>query len=108
MQVVNYQKGGFFKPHYDACEGAKEFCHRMNGNIGPRYLTVLFYLNDNFDGGETVFPKINKTIKPKKGKAIIFKNVDDNGVVINQSLHGGEPILSGEKWIANKWIHINK
>jgi len=107
LQVVNYQPGGFFKSHYDACEGDEKFCKRMNGEHGPRLLTVLIYLNDNFTGGETVFPLINKTVKPKKGKAVIFKNIDNNGIIIKQALHGGEPVISGEKWIANKWIHIN-
>jgi prolyl 4-hydroxylase len=106
LQVVNYPKGGFFSPHYDACEGDESYCSRMNGSDGPRLLTVLLYLNDNFDGGETVFPKINKSVKPKKGKAVIFKNVDEHGVIITQALHGGEPIKSGEKWIANKWIRL--
>jgi prolyl 4-hydroxylase len=106
LQVVNYPVGGFFSPHYDACEGNESYCSRMNGSDGPRLLTVLLYLNDNFDGGETVFPKINKSVKPEKGKAVIFQNVDENGVIIKQALHGGEPIKSGEKWIANKWIRI--
>ena len=106
LQVVNYPVGGFFSPHYDACEGDENYCSRMNGSSGPRLITVLLYLNDNFTGGETIFPKINKTIKPKKGKAIIFKNVDNNGIIIKQALHGGEPIKSGQKWIANKWIRI--
>jgi prolyl 4-hydroxylase len=106
LQVVNYPVGGFFSPHYDACEGDESYCSRMNGDDGPRLLTVLFYLNDNFEGGETIFPRINKSVKPEKGKAVIFRNVDDNGVIIKQALHGGEPIKSGEKWIANKWVRI--
>jgi prolyl 4-hydroxylase len=105
LQVVNYKPGGFYKPHYDACVGNKTTCERMNKE-GPRYLTVLIYLNDNFEGGETIFPKINKSVKPEKGKAVIFQNVDDNGAIINQALHGGEPVKNGEKWIANKWIHL--
>jgi prolyl 4-hydroxylase len=105
LQVVNYQPGGFFTPHYDACVGNNSYCERMNDK-GPRYLTVLFYLNDNFEGGETIFPKINKLVKPEKGKAIIFQNVDNNGVIITQALHGGEPVKNGEKWIANKWIKL--
>jgi prolyl 4-hydroxylase len=105
LQVVNYKPGGFFRAHYDACVGNKSECKRLN-NKGPRYLTVLFYLNDNFEGGETIFPKINKLVKPKKGKAIIFQNVDNNGVIITQALHGGEPVKNGEKWIANKWIKL--
>jgi prolyl 4-hydroxylase len=105
LQVVKYKPGGFFTPHYDACVGNKSNCERMNKE-GPRYLTVLFYLNDNFEGGETIFPKINKLVKPEKGKAVIFQNVDNNGVIITQALHGGEPVKNGEKWIANKWIKL--
>ena len=105
LQVVNYKPGGFFTPHYDACVGNNSYCERMNDK-GARYLTVLFYLNDNFEGGETIFPKINKLVKPEKGKAIIFQNVDNNGVIITQALHGGEPVKNGEKWIANKWIKL--
>ena len=105
LQVVNYKPGGFFRAHYDACVGNKYECERLNKE-GPRYLTVLFYLNDNFEGGETIFPKINKLVKPEKGKAVIFQNVDNNGVIITQALHGGEPVKNGEKWIANKWIKL--
>ena len=79
---------------------------RVNGDNGPRLLTVLFYLNDDFEGGETIFPKINKVVKPQKGKAVIFRNVDNDGVIISQAVHGGEPVKNGEKWIANKWIRI--
>jgi len=106
LQVVNYGPGGFFIPHYDACDGNAEYCERMNGNNGPRYLTFMVYLNDDFEGGETIFPVINKLVKPEKGKAVLFKNVNCKGNIINQSFHGGEPVKSGEKWIINKWIHI--
>ncbi|NBO99445.1 MAG: 2OG-Fe(II) oxygenase [Proteobacteria bacterium] len=105
LQVVNYSPSGFFNPHYDACEGDESYCKRLNKN-GPRYLTVLIYLNDDFTGGETVFPAINKSVKPEKGKAVIFQNVDGNGVIIEQAVHAGEPVKSGQKWIANKWIHL--
>ena len=108
LQVVRYQEGGFFISHYDACNDSPSACERMNYNIGPRLYTFLIYLNDDFEGGETIFPKLNISIKPEKGKAILFKNIDDNGIIINDSLHGSLPIKSGNKWIANKWIRYNK
>lgn len=108
LQVVSYTKGGYFKPHYDACEGSEEFCKLMNKSAGPRHLTFLIYLNDDYDGGETYFPKLNKTIKPKKGKLVIFKSTDSNGVIIRNSLHGGNPVTRGNKWICNKWYHFKK
>jgi prolyl 4-hydroxylase len=64
------------------------------------------YLNDDFDGGETFFPKINKKVVPELGKAVLFYSVNNNGVLLQKSLHGGLPVQSGEKWIANKWIHL--
>ncbi len=107
LQVVKYEKGGFFKPHFDACYGNEEHCKRMNEHGGPRYATLLIYLNDDFEGGETYFPGIDKSIKPKKGKAVLFYDSDANGNVIGESFHGGNPIISGNKWICNKWIRFN-
>ncbi len=108
LQVVRYEQGGFFNSHYDQTPGDEEFCKRMNGPYGPRKYTVLVYLNDDYDGGETFFPNINKEVKPEKGKAVIFENVDSNNVIIKESLHGGRPVTSGTKWICNKWIHSFK
>lgn len=108
LQVVKYPEGGFFNPHYDACVGNKEYCKRMNGVGGPRYMTLLIYLNDDFSGGETSFPKLNKTAQPQKGKAIVFYNTDQHGKVLNNSMHGGNPVQNGNKWICNKWVRINE
>jgi prolyl 4-hydroxylase len=71
-------------------------------------MTILVYLNDNFKGGETSFPMLDKKIKPEKGKAVIFYNTDTNGTILRKSKHAGIPVIEGEKWICNKWIHLNK
>lgn len=106
LQVVRYKPGGYFRPHYDACDGNKQFCKRMNDGKGPRLLTVLVYLNDDYSGGETIFPNLKKTIQPEKGKAILFYSIDHRGDILRDSLHGGDPVKSGEKWIANKWVRL--
>ena len=107
LQVVKYNEGGFFVPHYDPCDGDDKFCSRMNGSLGPRLLTFLIYLNDDYEGGETEFPLINKKVIPKKGKAVLFYNIGNDGRIIKQSLHTGKPVISGNKWIANKWVRMN-
>lgn len=104
LQVVNYHPGGFYKPHYDACNRKVENCTRLNGTRGPRYITFIIYLNNDFEGGETYFPNINKSIVPEMGKAAIFYNVNLNGDVLVNSLHEGRDVKKGVKWIANKWI----
>jgi prolyl 4-hydroxylase len=108
LQVVRYQSGGFFSKHYDACDGDKEFCQRMDAKGGPRLWSFLIYLNDDFKGGETVFPYINKTVVPKRGKLIAFRNSHDDESLIRDSFHGGETVTSGNKWICNKWIRFRE
>lgn len=39
---------------------------------GLRLATLLFYLNDVPEGGETFFPLQNVKIKPEQGKAVMF------------------------------------
>ena len=107
LQVVHYGVGGKYEPHFDACKDDKKKCERMNGKSGARYMTVLIYLNTVEEGGGTRFPEINKIVKAEKGKAVVFQNVDPSTEkVLPKALHGGDPVLKGEKWICNKWIHI--
>lgn len=107
LQVVEYEAGGLFKEHYDACVGSKSYCGRMNEVYkGPRLATLMVYLNDSYKGGGTHFPLLNKTVIPKKGKAVLFYNIDENGDIIRESLHEGMPVLYGKKYICNKWIHL--
>lgn len=106
MQIVKYDSSGFYKPHYDACDSTtQDYCERMNKGMGPRYITFIMYLNDGFEGGETIFPNIDRKIVPEMGKAAIFYNVNKDGLLLEKSLHGGMNVINGEKWIANKWIH---
>ena len=72
------------------------------------YATFIFYLNDNFTGGETDFPKRNISTKPKRGKGVLFFNLnDDNTDRRDKSFHAGLPPNTGEKWMCNKWIRMN-
>lgn len=71
---------------------------------GQRRSTVLVYLNDNFTGGETDFPKWRTCIAPSCGSAVIFNNLDDNGKPNFDSVHCGKPVVSGEKWLLSLWL----
>lgn len=101
IQVACYRESQEYKPHYDACVTPK-YCNSPHKIY--RKATLLVYLNDEFDGGETHFPLIDKRVVPRKGKAVFFFNTNDNNAEIHKSLHGGLPVKSGEKWIANVWI----
>jgi prolyl 4-hydroxylase len=103
LQFVRYDVNGYFKVHYDA-EPNKE----KKTNIKDRAHTFMVYLNDVDEGGETEFPKLKLKIKPKKGRAVYFKTLLNNGELLLNSLHQGMPIIRGEKYIINKWIHLNE
>ncbi len=63
---------------------------------------MIIYLSEVEEGGETVFPKLNLTIKPEKGDALLFYDMKPTGEVDDQTLHGGNKVLKGEKWIVTK------
>jgi prolyl 4-hydroxylase len=100
LQLVYYSVGGYFKPHYDVTKDTD-----VDATVTSREYTLLIYLNDVEEGGETVFPYLNLEIKPKKGKGILFRTLDDDDRIIPESLHGGKPVIKGEKWVCNNWIH---
>ena len=107
LQVVNYKPGQQYKAHYDACDN-EPICIKDTERMGSlRYATFLLYLNDDLEGGETEFPYKNMKVKPKKGKGVLFFNLnDDNTERRYNSFHGGTPPTSGEKWMCNKWIRL--
>lgn len=107
MQVARYHDGGKFNAHYDPCILSDKECKRMNGDSGPRVFTVLIYLTDDFQGGDTYFPRLDIRVRPRKGKAVLFQNTRSDGKfdIIDESEHGGEVVTEGEKWICNKWVH---
>lgn len=95
LQVLRYKPGGFYKPHQDA---NKE-------QINMRAHTFILILNDEYEGGETEFPNLGKKYRLNKGDALFFDTLDRWGSIPDLALHGGRPVVSGEKWIANLWIH---
>lgn len=55
-------------------------------------------------GGETHFPLLNVSVTPRKGDALVWANIDGEGVPNKRSLHEGRPPTSGEKIAVNVWI----
>ena len=109
LQVVNYKSSEKYDAHYDACNPKEEICQNdIKTRGGLRYATFIFYLNDDFTGGETEFPKHNFRTVPKIGKAVLFFNLNDNNTNRrDKSFHAGLPPNTGEKWMCNKWIRMN-
>ncbi|UYZ70678.1 2OG-Fe(II) oxygenase [Moraxella bovis] len=103
LQVLRYQKGGEYRPHFDyfgdSVGGRK---HLEVG--GQRVGTCVMYLSDVQAGGGTSFPSVGMEVKPKKGGAVFFADVDEQGDVDKLTLHAGVPVIAGVKFIATKWV----
>lgn len=109
LQVVRYEPGQFYKAHHDACCDNVDKCQSFTKTGGQRQLTVLVYLNDDFEGGYTDFPNLGFKAKADPGDAIVFYPLaKDSNRCHPLALHGGLPVTRGEKWIANLWFRQSK
>ena len=64
-----------------------------------RFLSIICYLNDDFDGGETFFPHFNLQVKPRKGKIVLFP-------CTWSYLHKGNPAVNGHaKYILGSFLN---
>ena len=105
MQVVRYTAGQEYRPHLDACV---ESCDRSSKPRINRRATLLVYLTDDFEAGGTLFGAIGVRVRPKRGDGVLFYNTDaDTGAELADSLHAGEPVASGTKWVANCWVQFD-
>ena len=75
---------------------------------GPRIFTFIFYLNDVEEGGETAFPSIGLTVKPKKGAALLWHStaIDDFNKQHPGAFHESKDVIRGRKYAANTWIRL--
>lgn len=105
IQVLQYKTGAEFKPHWDYFDPSTVGGIENLKRGGQRVATLILYLNTPQKGGETVFPKIDKKVKAEKGNAVLFYNCTPDGNVDPLTMHGGAPVVKGEKWIATKWFH---
>jgi len=106
LQILRYGPGAEYKPHYDYFDPHEPGTPRILERGGQRVATVVIYLNEPEAGGGTVFPDVQFECMPRKGHAVFFNYSRPHPD--SRSLHGGSPVISGEKWIATKWLRANR
>ena len=102
LQVLHYRPGAEYKPHYDYFDPAEPGTPRLLRRGGQRVATLVIYLNDPVRGGGTTFPDVPLEIGPRQGNAVFFSY--GRAHPGSRTLHGGAPVIEGEKWIATKWL----
>lgn len=108
IHIVKYSIGGEYKPHHDFFHPNTDYYENSIKRGGQRTHSFLFYLNDNFEGGETEFTLKKIKVSAKTGRMLIWENLDYNGNPDMDTLHAGLPVTNGEKWIAIVWVRQNK
>ncbi|MEE4246521.1 MAG: 2OG-Fe(II) oxygenase [Kangiellaceae bacterium] len=100
-QLLKYDINQEYKAHYDFLSDEALALQKMPGN--QRVKTHIIYLNDNYDGGETEFNKLNISVKGKAGDLLSFANSNKSDKIITESLHSSRPIKQGTKWVLVTW-----
>lgn len=94
LQVLRYRPGQHYRTHLDAVPGL----------TNQRSLTLLVYLNDEYQGGETCFTRIDLSHRGGKGDGLLFANCLPDGRPDPMSEHAGLAVRSRVKLIASRWI----
>lgn len=102
LQVLRYRTHAEYKPHYDYFDPLQLGTPAVLARGGQRVASLVMYLNTPPRGGATVFPDAHFNVAPIKGNAVFFSY--DRPHPITRTLHGGAPVLEGEKWVATKWL----
>ena len=103
-QVVRYLPGQKYNEHHDFFDRAAPSFAAKTRVGGQRLATVLAYLREPDSGGRTSFPSARVGFDPRKGDALLWWNLKEDGKEDVMTLHAGEPVVSGEKWALNLWL----
>lgn len=102
LQILRYRPGAEYKPHYDYFDPTQPGTPAILKRGGQRVASLVMYLSSPQRGGATVFPDAKLEISPVKGNAVFFSY--DCAHPSTRTLHGGAPVLEGEKWVATQWL----
>jgi len=99
-QILSYSPGGHYKPHVDG----ESLWKAPDGEVfwrksTDRDLSTVLFLNDDFEGGDFVFPELHIKITPEPGMLICFPST-------HHYLHGVEPVLAGRRYSMVNWMTI--
>lgn len=101
-EILKYEVDEFYVEHHDCG------IYTQLETSGPRVMTFFFFLSDVEEGGETYFNNLDITIKPKKGRLLIWPSVLDSDPTVrdDRMVHETKPVIKGKHHAVNQWIHL--
>lgn len=97
FQITSYPQNVGYKNHTDCVEGGAE--------KRDRFATILIYLKDVREGGQTIFPKLGISVTPKQGLALVWNSMTATGECDPSSLHNAAKVVQGHKYILQRWYY---
>jgi len=104
ITVLHYAEGEEITEHFDFVDPNVPDYDQEIARKGQRIATFLVYLNDDYGGGETDFPRVGVTHKGRLGEGLVFINALADGSADQRTLHAGRPPRAGEKWIVSQFV----
>lgn len=105
LALLRYRPGQHYAPHFDWIDPTDPSKAADLAAWGQRIKTLIVYLNDDFEGGETSFPRAEKLIfRGERGDALMWDNLTAAGAVDPLTLHAGLTPATGEKWLLSLWL----
>lgn len=99
-QMLSYGIGGHYKPHVDA----ESLWKTPEGELIwkksiDRDLSIVMFLNDDFEGGDFVFPELRVRVRPEPGMMVCFPSN-------HHYRHGVEPVTKGIRYSIVCWAQV--
>jgi len=108
IEGQRYLPGQQFSPHTDWFPPGTEVGAEERRYGGQRAVTAMAYLNQVEEGGETDFPYLGIAIRPRPGTLLVWNNADENGMPNPWTVHAGNQVTRGVKYIITKWYRTHK
>ncbi len=96
-ELMRYSPGGFYVKHADS----QNFNPSTQSwtKVIDRDLSLLIYLNDDFEGGALHFNRFNYRLQPKAGMAVIFPSD-------SRYVHTAETVTRGTRYAVVSWASV--
>ena len=104
MSILRYEPGEYYRPHYDYFTPELNVSAGLMEDGGQRVASAVTYLSVPAEGGGTSFPELDIAVPPALGATLWFRNCDTDGNPDPRSLHAGDTVTQGEKWVVTKWF----
>ena len=99
-QILSYGIGGHYSPHVDG----ESLWKTPDGDLiwkksTDRDLSMVLYLNDDYEGGDFVFPELKVRVRPEPGMLVCFPSN-------HHYRHGVEPVTKGQRYSIVCWATV--